>query len=149
MQPDRERVLYEGRSARSGTRICVTTRWCVVDRDRYPVAELILVGATRGERDRRGRKGIALVAVVAALVLSVIAIQSGETRGIWSALVVAAVATAALTALPGALGRFLRRTFQIWALYRGSHVLLLDTTDAEQYGQVARALIRARELHAD
>jgi hypothetical protein len=149
MPPDRERVLYEGRSARSGARICVTTRWCVVDRARYPVAELTLVGAARGERDRHGRKAVALVAVVASLVLSAIAIESGRTRGIWSALVVAAVATAALTALPGALGRFLRRTFQIWALYRGSQVLLLDTTDPEQYGQVARALIRARELNLD
>jgi hypothetical protein len=147
MWPDRERVLYEGRSARSGTWIRVTTRWCVVDDHQYPVAELTLVGAARGERDPlRARNAVGLVLVVIVLVLTVIAIRSGRTREIWTALAVTAAATAAVTFLPAALGRFLRRTFQIWALYRGAPVLLFDTADQEQYGQVARALIRAREL---
>jgi hypothetical protein len=145
MEPDRERVLYEGRSARSGMRIRVTTRWCVVDRERYPVTELTLVGAARGGHDRRLRWTVGLAVVLAVLVLAVVAIQSGRTRDVWSALVVTVLATAALTALPAALARFARRTFQIWAHYRGSQVLLFDTTDEEQYGQVARALIRARE----
>jgi hypothetical protein len=147
MRPDRERVLYEGRSAMSGRWICVTTRWCRVDGARYPVAELTLVGHARGRRPVRPGKALALVVVLVALVLSVVAIRSGRTREIWYALAVTAAATAALTALPGALGRFLRRPIQIWALYRGSHVLLFDTDDQEQYGQVARALIRARELN--
>jgi hypothetical protein len=150
MRPDRERVLYEGRSARSGTRIRITTQWCVVDDHWYPVGELTLVGAARGERDPlRARNAAGLVLVVIVLVLTVIAIRSGRTREIWTALAVTAAATAAVTFLPAALGRFLRRTFQIWALYRGASVLLFDTADAEQYGQVARALIRARELNPD
>jgi hypothetical protein len=141
-------VLYEGRSARTGTWICVTTRWCLVDRDRYPVAELTLVGAARGERDLlRVRKGFGLLVVAVVLILAVLAIRSGRTREIWTALGVTAAATTALTALPAALSRFLRRTYQIWAEYRGAQVLLFDTADPEQYGQVARALIRARELH--
>jgi hypothetical protein len=148
MQPDRERVLYEGRSARSGTWICVTTRWCMVDRDRYPVAELTLVGAARGERDLlRLRKAAGLAVVVIVLVVAFVAIRSGRTREIWTALGVTVAATTALTVLPAALGRFLRRTYQIWAHYRGAQVLLFDTADQEQYGQVARALIRARELN--
>ncbi|MBX6356759.1 MAG: hypothetical protein IRZ05_13000 [Micromonosporaceae bacterium] len=147
MQPDRERVLYEGRSARSGMWIRVTTRWCVVGEDHYPVAELTLVGSARGERDLfRARKAAGLVVVLAVLVVAAVAIRSGRTREIWTALGVTVAATAAVTALPGALGRFLRRTYQIWAIYRGAHVLLFDTADQEQYGQVARALIRAREL---
>jgi hypothetical protein len=150
MQPDRERLLYEGRSARSGSRILVTTRWCTVDGERYPVAELTLVGAARGDRDLlRARKAGGLVVVVIVLILAVIAIRSGRTRDIWTALAVSAAATTAVTFLPAALGRFLRRTFQIWALYRGTPVLILDTADQEQYGQVARALIRARELNLD
>jgi Family of unknown function (DUF6232) len=144
----RDRVLYEGRSARSGMRICVTSRWCIVGQQRYPVAELTLVGAARGERDLlRARTAAGLVVVVALLVFSAVAIRSGRTRDIWTALGVTVAATAAVTALPGALRRFLRRTYQIWALYRGSQVLLFDTADQEQYGQVARALIRARELN--
>lgn len=148
MQPNRDRVLYEGRSLRSGMRIRVTTRWCVVDRDTYPVAELTLVGAARGERDLlRVRKAAGLAVVVAVLAVAAFAINSGRTREIWTGLAVALASAAALTALPGALSRFLRRTFQIWALYRGSQVLLFDTADQEQYGQVARALIRAREMN--
>lgn len=147
MGPDHERVLYEGRSAMSGRRICVTTHWCRVDGARYPVAELTLVGTARGRRPVRPGKALTLVVVVIALILSVIAIQSGQTRQIWFALAVTAAATAAITALPGALGRFLHRPFQIWALHRGTQVLLFDTDDQEQYGQVARALIRARELN--
>jgi hypothetical protein len=148
MQPNHDRVLYEGRSARSGMWIRVTTRWCIVDRDRYRVAELTLVGAARGERGLlRPRTAAGLAVVVVVLALTVFAIRSGRTREIWTALGVAVAATAAITALPGALGRFLRRTYQIWALYHGSQVLLFDTADPEQYGQVARALIRARELN--
>jgi uncharacterized membrane protein YdfJ with MMPL/SSD domain len=148
MESSRERVLYKGRSARTGTWICVTTRWCIVDRERYPVAELTLVGAARGERDlTRARKGIGLAVVVIVLILTAVAIRSGRTREIWTALGVTVAATTALTALPAALSRFLRRTYQIWAHYRGAQVLLFDTDDQEQYGQVARALIRARELN--
>jgi hypothetical protein len=148
MQPDRERVLYEGRSAASGRWIQVTTRWCQVDYERYPVAELTLVGAARGRRDPlHARKAAGLLAVVVVLVLAIIAIRSGRTEHIWTAVGVTVAATAAITALPAALGRFLSRPFQIWAIYRGAQVLLFDTADQEQYGQVARALIRARELN--
>jgi Family of unknown function (DUF6232) len=147
MGPDRERVLYEGRSAMSGRWICVTTHWCRVDGAQYPVAELTLVGAARGRRPPRPGKALVVLVVLAALVLSVIAIRSGQTRQIWYALAVTAAATTAITVLPGALGRVLRRPFQIWALYRGAQVLLFDTDDQEQYGQVARALVRARELN--
>jgi hypothetical protein len=150
MRPDQERVLYEGRSARSGTWISISTRWCVVDDRRYPVAELTLLGAARGERDLlRARNAAGLVLVVIVLVLTVVAIRSGRTREIWTALAVTAAATVAITFLPAALNRFLRRTFQIWALYRGAPILLFDTADAEQYGQVSRALVRARELNRD
>lgn len=156
MQADHERVLYEGRSARSGGWIRVTTHWCMVGVPpyagavaQYPVAELNLVGAARGGRDVfRPRRALTLAVVVVALVVAVVAIGSGRTREVWAAVAVSAAATVAITALPSVLGRFLRRSFQIWALYRGTQVLLFDTDDEEQYGQVARALIRAREVNA-
>jgi hypothetical protein len=148
MQADGGRVLYEGHSTPAGAHIRVSDRWCVVDGRHYPIGELGLVGVTRGHRDMlRGRKIVGLVAVVAALVLVVLSIRSGWTREIRAAVVVALVGTAALTAVPSILGRVLRRPYEIWARYRGTDVLLFVTEDAEQYGQVARALIRARELY--
>jgi hypothetical protein len=150
MHADEGRVLYEGWSAQPGLRICVTTRWCFASGGRYLVAELDLLGASRGPRDvLHVRRVAGLLAVVAALVLVLIAICGGWTRGIGIALVATFVATAAITALPSVIGRFLHRPFQIWARYRGTPVLLFETEDREQYGQVARALIRAREMNRD
>jgi hypothetical protein len=149
MQAD-GRVLYEGWSARPGRRICVTTKWCFASGSRYPVAELDLLGTSRGPRDvLHVRRAAGLVVVLALLVVVSVAICGGWTRGIWIALGVTIVATAAVTALPSMIGRFLHRPFQIWAQYRGTPVLLFETEDREQYGQVARALIRARELSRD
>ena len=146
MQADYGRVLYEGRSQRSGVMICVTTRWCIVNGIRYPMEELYQVGLSRGRRDLLDRRTSTwLAAVVFTLVAVVAAIGSGWTRKISIALAVTAVATLAITVLPSALSSFLRRPFQIWAEYQGAPVLLFDTHDAEQYGQVARALVRARE----
>jgi hypothetical protein len=150
MQADDGRVLYEGWSVRPGLRICVTTRWCFASGGRYAVAELEVLGTSRGRRDVLHVRRIAgLFVVLALLVVVGFAICSGWTRGIWIALGVTVVATAAVTALPGVIGRFLHRPFQIWAQYRGAPVLLFETEDREQYGQVARALIRARELSRD
>jgi hypothetical protein len=143
---DPERVLYEGRGQGEGGHICVTARWCVVDGSRYPIAELDLLGVTRGRRDALHASKVIGVAVIAgALVLMVIAIGSGWTRQMWAALVVATVGTIAITFMPAALGKVLRRPYEIWASYRGADVRLFVTEDAEQYGQVARALVRARE----
>jgi uncharacterized protein DUF6232 len=148
MQAGGERVLYEGRSGSGGARIWVTERWCVVDGGRYRIAELDLLGVTRGRRDLlHGRKVLGLGLVLTALAVVLLAIGSGWTREIRAALVVTAIGTAAVTAVPSILARVLRRPYEIWARYRGGEVLLFATEDAEQYGQVARALVRARELH--
>lgn len=147
---DPGRVLYDGWSRRSRMRICVTTRWCVVNGSRYPVTELDLVGLSRGARGPAHlgpTVGLAVVGLTLFVVL--LAIVRGWTRELWAALAVAVVATVAVTALPSALGRVLRRPFQIWAEHAGAPVLLFETHDPEQHGQVARALIRAREINSD
>ncbi len=142
-----DRVLYQGRSGAGTAEICVTTKWCTAGGTRYPIAGLAMLGLRRGPRHTRGgRKVIGLVAVTVVLILAALAIGSGWTRQIWVALGAALVATAAVTALPALLGRALHRPYEIWARYEDTPVLLFVTDDAEQYGQVARALVRAREL---
>ena len=148
MQIDPGRVLYEGRSRRPGSQIRVTDTWCVVDGSRYPIAELDLLGVTRGSRELPGVGQIAgLAALVAALLGLIVAVGSGWTRSLWPAVAVATMGTVAITFVPAAVGAVLRRPYEIWARYRGSEVRLFVTEDAEQHGQVARALLRAREQH--
>ena len=148
MQADHGRVLYEGQCEQTGARILVTTRWCVAGGVRYPISELSLLGASRGRRDvLRTGKVAGLLAVAAAVLLFVLAVRRGWTSQVWIAAAVAAAATVVVTAMPAVLGWVFRRPYEIWAHHRGSPVLLFATEDHEQYGQVARALVRAREAH--
>jgi len=70
---------------------------------------------------------------------------AGWTAELGAALAVAVVGIAAVTFLLSALAGVLRRPYEIWAEYRGRPVCLLATFDSEQFGQVSRALLRARE----
>lgn len=146
MGPDSERVLYEGRSATTDGHICVTARWCEVDGSRYAIDELVLLGVTRGNRRTPpAPRMVGLIAVAGAVVFTIVAIGSGWTTRLWPAVAAAVVGTAAITVLPAVLTTALRRPYEIWAEYRGAEVRLFVTADPEQYGQVARALVRARE----
>jgi hypothetical protein len=147
VRPDRERLLYQGGSVPAGYEIRVTTRWCVVNGTRYPISDLKQLSAGRGRRDLgRGGRIAGLVAVTIVLVLVCLAVATGWTRQIWIALATAIVVTIAVSVLPAVLGATLRRPYQIWARYGDAPLLLFVTADSEQYGQVSRALIRAREL---
>ncbi len=141
-----DRVLYEGSSKRSGIHICVTTSWCIADGIHYPIAGLDNLGKRRGERDPLHVPAIAgLGLVLALLALVVVAIGRRWTSGLGAALAVAVIGTAAVTFLPSALANVLRRPYEIWAEYEGRPVNLFATFDKEQFGQVSRALVRARE----
>ena len=87
--------------------------------------------------------GLGLALTLLALV--VVAIGRGWTSDLGAAIAVAVAGTAAVTFLPSALANVLRRPYEIWAEYDGRLVSLFATFDKEQFGQVARALIRARE----
>jgi hypothetical protein len=41
------------------------------------------------------------------------------------------------------------RVYELWAVYRGQMTCLFDTTDAREFGQVKRALVRAIEQRPD
>jgi hypothetical protein len=147
MRPGRERLLYQGGSARPGFEIQVTTRSCVVNGVRYPISGLSEFATGRGRRELGRRDRItALAGVALVLVVVVVAICTGWTRQVWIALAAAILVTVAVSVLPAVLGVALRRPYQIWARYQDTPLLLFVTEDPEQYGQVARALIRAREF---
>jgi hypothetical protein len=146
MRPGHERLLYQGGSARPGYEIRVTTRWCVVNGTRYPISDLSALATGRGRRELGSRDRIvALAGLAAVLVVVCVAIGTGWTRQIWIALAAAILVTVAVSVLPAVLGVALRRPYQIWARYQDAPVLLFVTEDPEQHGQVARALLRARE----
>jgi hypothetical protein len=42
-------------------------------------------------------------------------------------------------------GLFQARSYELWALVRGQSVRLFRTRDVREFGQVSRALVRARE----
>lgn len=141
-----DRVLYDGSSKRSGVRICVTTSWCIADGIQYPIVGLHHLGHRRGRRDSLRPPAIAgLGMVLALLALVVVAIGRRWTSELAAALAAAVVGTAAATFLPSALAGVLRRPYEIWAEYEGRAVCLFATFDKEQFGQVSRALLRARE----
>jgi len=141
-----DRVLYDGSSKRSGVRICVTTSWCITDRIAYHIAGLDNLGQRRGERDPLHVPAIAgLGLVLTLLAFVVVAIGRRWTSELGAAIAVAVVGTAAVTFLPQALAGVLRRPYEIWAEYQGRPVCLFATFDKEQFGQVSRALLRARE----
>jgi Family of unknown function (DUF6232) len=140
------RVLYQGRCERTGRHIQVTTRWCVAGSTRYPIGDLDQVGFRRGPRRRPPRRAaVGLAVVLVALLLTIVAMSAGWTRSLGAAAGVAVIATAAVTLMPAVAGAALRRPYEIWARYREEPVLLFATHDRQQHGQVARALIRARE----
>lgn len=141
-----DRVLYDGASKRSGIHILVTTNWCISDGVQYPIAGLHRLGQRRGDRDALHLPAIAgLGLVLAVLALVVVAIARRWTAELGAALAAAVAATAAATFLPSALASVLRRPYEIWAEYEGRPVCLFVTFDKEQFGQVSRALLRARE----
>lgn len=150
MRPDRERVLYRsGLGAASD--ILITTGHLTFNGVRYRLDELSGFGTVRGRRPmgRRRTRVTGLVAVVAALVVVFVAIGTGWTRQLWLALAAAIIVTVAVSFLPAVLGAALRRPYELWARYREAPLLLFVTEDAEQYGQVIRAVVRAREINEE
>jgi hypothetical protein len=107
---------------------------------RYAIAELALPRVVVSGHHPAGRYA-AWVAGVAAL-LAVVAwprLNSVEQQ----------LAIVGMVLLPslvsGACIRVIPRQHELWATYRYRHVCLFSTTDAQRFGQVRRALVRALE----
>lgn len=119
--------------------ISVTDHYLTVGGRRYEVAELYDVWTVRGPRDPLGVGA----AVVAMMVLATAVAWSYYGRPMISA------GVAAIALIPAGLAltawKTRRRHYELWADYRGTDVQVLTVLDGEVYGQICRALIRARE----
>lgn len=137
----------------------VTAERIEVDGRGYPLAELARVWHHRGGRSwravaGRGAIGVAMLLPIALAVIGVlIALSIEASRTITLALVLGAVVVGLLAGpLADVLLEQLDRSYargarqvEIWALWRGSPVLLLRTADQLRFGKIYRALQRALE----
>ncbi|GIG93190.1 hypothetical protein Pen02_81260 [Plantactinospora endophytica] len=112
----------------------------VVEGRRFPVAELSHLQTARGPHE-------SLWATVLALAVALAFAATLTWRGL-GGIVGATLGGAATFVALGAVLMHRRRprTYELWGMYRGQTVLLFVTADERRFGQVTRALIRAREV---
>jgi Family of unknown function (DUF6232) len=128
----RSRVFYDYDDVR------VTSEALIIDDQRYQLAELRFLRGVRGPRSPLWVAAGIAAGVVAVLVA--LAARDLNSRGWIGAGVLLAVPLAALGL--AALDR--PRSRELWCDYRGRTVQILWTNDRYRYGQIHRALVRAR-----
>jgi len=125
--------------------ITVTDRWFVVAGRRYPLSELSRLRTARGPHDTLTIKaGVLTGAVLAAIGALLTALQA---RPLLDARIYLVMAVAALVPLALAMigYRFRPRPWELWGEFRGTTVQLFYSEAEHEYGQVTRALMRAKE----
>lgn len=125
--------------------IVVTAERFTVGRNSWPVAELTQLWTTRGPHDR-----LALRAVMAtAAMIGGVGVLLGFTGGLQRLTAEAYLALGAVGLLPVLLvvvgDRWRPPAYELWGRHQGAEVLLFSSDDERQFGQVTRALERARE----
>lgn len=123
----------------------VTSEALIVAGRRFPVAELTHLQTARGPHDRLTTRAVLLTVAV----LVGIGVALGYAGDLYE-LPAAAYAGLGLAAfvpvgLAAAGHRWRPPAYELWGRYRGSVVLLFSSDQERQFGQVTRALIRARE----
>ncbi|MEV0004047.1 DUF6232 family protein [Micromonospora sp. NPDC050980] len=138
-RPRAPTLLY----ARPG--IVVTAERFSVGRNSWPIADITQLRTARGPHDRLA---VRAVAVSAALIASV-GLLLGFTGGLQRLTAGAYVTLGAVGLLPLLLvlagDRWRPPAHELWGRVRGTEVLLFTSDDERQFGQVTRALRRARE----
>ncbi|MCZ7435793.1 DUF6232 family protein [Micromonospora sp. WMMC241] len=143
MQTDRSSTAPTLLYARPG--IVVTAERFSVGRTSWPVADITQLRTARGPHDRLA---VRAVAVSAALIASV-GLLLGFTGGLERLTAGAYLTLGAVGLLPLLLvlagDRWRPPAHELWGRVRGAEVLLFSSDDERQFGQVTRALRRARE----
>lgn len=126
--------------------ILITRESFMVAGRRYPVLDLTRLRTVRGFRNQLSIRTVA----VSATVLMGIGVTLGmttELNHLSAQTYLALTALAFVPVLLVAAGRRLRPgSYELWGEFRGLTVLLFSTDDERQYGEVTRALLRAREV---
>ncbi|MFG2047998.1 DUF6232 family protein [Micromonospora sp. NPDC048935] len=137
----RSTLLY----ARPG--IIVTVDRFTVGRTSYRVADLTHLRTTRGPHDRIAVRAVAITAGM----LGGVGLLLGFTGGLQHLTAGAYLILGAVFLLPGALAlvgdRWRPPPHELWGWYGGAETLLFSADDERQFGQVTRALLRAREMN--
>lgn len=125
--------------------IVVTAERFTVGRASWPVAELTQVWTTRGPHDRLALRA---VGVTGALIGGV-GVLLGFTGGLQRLTAAAYLTLGTVGLLPVLLvligDRWRPPAYELWGRHKGVEVLLFTSDDERQFGQVTRALRRARE----
>nr|MDT0658445.1 DUF6232 family protein [Micromonospora sp. DSM 115978] len=123
----------------------VTSELFIVAGRRFPVGELTDLQTARGPRDRLTVRAV----LVTAVGLTVIGAALGYAGGLYKlsaeAYLILGVA-AFVPLLLAVVGNKLRPpAYELWGRYQGATQLLFSSDHERQFGQVTRALLRARE----
>ena len=125
--------------------IVVTSERFTVGRSSWPVAELTQLWTTRGPHDRLALRAVA----VAAATIGGVGVLLGFTGGLERLTAGAYLTLGTVGLLPVLLvlagDRWRPPAYELWGRHRGAEVLLFSSDDERQFGQVTRALRRARE----
>lgn len=124
----------------------VTSEMFLVAGRRFPIRELSDLRTARGPQDPLTVRAVLVTAGAIALI-GVALGYAGELYRL-SARTYFLLGLAAFVPMAlAALGRRLRPpAYELWGRYRGSMILLFSSDQERQFGQVRRALIRAREV---
>ncbi|MFC0031804.1 DUF6232 family protein [Micromonospora chaiyaphumensis] len=125
--------------------IVVTGERFTVGRNSWPVAEITQLWTTRGPHDRLALRAVA----VSAALIGAVGVLLGFTGGLQRLTAAAYLTLGAVGLLPLLLvligDRWRPPLYELWGRLGGAEVLLFSSDDERQFGQVTRALKRARE----
>ncbi|MEU8183776.1 DUF6232 family protein [Micromonospora sp. NPDC049044] len=118
-----------------------------VGRTSYRIADLTHLRTTRGPHDRIAVRAV----IITASMLGGVGLLLGFTGGLQRLTAGAYLILGAVLLLPAALAvvgdRWRPPPHELWGWYGGVEVLLFSADDERQFGQVTRALLRAREMN--
>ncbi|MFI6264639.1 DUF6232 family protein [Micromonospora sp. NPDC051006] len=127
--------------------IIVTVDRFTVGRNTFRIAELTHLRSTRGPHDRVAVRAFATSAVT----IGAVGLLLGFTGGLQRLTAGAYLILGAVLLVPGLLvlagDRWRPPAYELWGIYGGEEVLLFSADDERQFGQVTRALVRAREMN--
>jgi Family of unknown function (DUF6232) len=126
--------------------IWVNGRWFIVGSRRYDVTELSHLRTVRGRHDPLTIRAVITTGVVLAAICAVM-VASSASRPMKLSAVPALGAALLVPVVLAWVGHRLRpRSYELWAEYRGVTTQLFYSDSEREYGQVCRALVRAREM---
>ncbi len=126
--------------------IRITSQWFTVGSRRYDITELTHLRTARGPHDPLTIRAV-ITAVVVLSAIGALMVASSTGGAIQLSAVPALGAALLVPVILAWLGHRLRpRPYELWAEYRGTTVRLFYSDSEREYGQVCRALVRAREI---